>query len=113
MTHPPPKAGDLIAPSIAVSVAAISGDNNLFRPAIRLQEGRKETITDLIGMLRSHLLLFRKNTGNFPQKIIMFRDGVSEGQYAKCATYVPFIRLSGELDVNQGAEDPEKSTMPF
>jgi eukaryotic translation initiation factor 2C len=69
-----------------VSVAAISGDNNLFRPAIRLQEGRKETITDLVDMLKTHLTLFRKNTGNWPAKIIMFRDGVSEGQYAKCAT---------------------------
>ena len=87
VTHPPRRAeNDLIAPSIAVSVAAISGDNNLFRPAIRLQEGRKETITDLFGMVISHLKVFQKNTKALPAKIIMFRDGVSEGQYAKCAT---------------------------
>lgn len=101
VTHPPRRAeNDLIAPSIAVSVAAISGDNNLFRPAIRPQEGRKETITDLFGMVVSHLKVFQKNTKALPAKIIMFRDGVSEGQYAKCATeeYAAILAAAREVD---------------
>jgi eukaryotic translation initiation factor 2C len=75
----------LIAPSIAVSVSAVSGDNSRFCPAIRLQEGRKETITDLKDMMVTHICRFESNSGKKPAKIIMFRDGVSEGQYAKCA----------------------------
>lgn len=40
VTHPPPKVG-LIPPSIAVSVATISGEQDRVMPSIRLQEGRK------------------------------------------------------------------------
>ena len=36
--HPP--QGKVFGPSIAVSVAGINVDNTLFKPAIRLQEGR-------------------------------------------------------------------------
>ena len=41
VTHPPAKKFGAIPPSVAVTVASISGDQNLFWPAIRLQEGRK------------------------------------------------------------------------
>jgi eukaryotic translation initiation factor 2C len=37
--HPPAKGGP-IQPSIAVTVAATSGDNVRFLPCMRLQEGR-------------------------------------------------------------------------
>lgn len=39
VSHPPPRGGP-IPPSIAVTVAAINGENNQFLPAMRLQEGR-------------------------------------------------------------------------
>jgi eukaryotic translation initiation factor 2C len=35
--------------------------------------------------MKSHIQTFAKNTGKLPLKIVMFRDGVSEGQYAHCA----------------------------
>ena len=41
VTHPPPKKIGAIPPSVAVSVATTSGDQNTFWPSIRLQEGRK------------------------------------------------------------------------
>ncbi|WWD21504.1 hypothetical protein CI109_105990 [Kwoniella shandongensis] len=83
VTHPP--QGEYIQPSIAVSIAAINGENNSFAPAIRLQTGRQEMIEDLKQMVKSHLVIFEKNMRAKPQKIIMFRDGVSEGQYGQCA----------------------------
>jgi eukaryotic translation initiation factor 2C len=33
-------------------------------------------------MAKSHYTLYKAKTGNFPNKVVMFRDGVSEGQYA-------------------------------
>ncbi|WRT64769.1 uncharacterized protein IL334_001703 [Kwoniella shivajii] len=88
VSHPPQltQRASVIHPSIAVTVAAINGDNNFFVPCIRLQEGRKEMVDDLKAMMKSHIELFEKRTGAKPQKILMFRDGVSEGQYGQCAT---------------------------
>ncbi|WWC59473.1 uncharacterized protein I303_102029 [Kwoniella dejecticola CBS 10117] len=86
VTHPPPREG-LIQPSIAVSVCAINGENNKFAPAIRLQEGRVEIIQDLENMVHDHILTFEKNTKAKPEKILFFRDGVSEGQYSHCVQY--------------------------
>ncbi|ORY30401.1 Piwi domain-domain-containing protein [Naematelia encephala] len=83
VTHPPPSKPGAIAPSIAVSVAAIDGANNKFLPALRLQTGRTEIIGDLEAMMMKHIQDFEKNTRRKPSKIIFFRDGVSEGQYAQ------------------------------
>nr|XP_019005135.1 uncharacterized protein I203_01979 [Kwoniella mangroviensis CBS 8507]OCF68596.1 hypothetical protein I203_01979 [Kwoniella mangroviensis CBS 8507] len=87
VTHPPPAGKDkALLPSIAVSVAAVNGDNNMYRPCVRLQPGRREMIDDLTSMIKDHIKLFEKRTGFKPQKILFFRDGVSEGQYDLCAT---------------------------
>ncbi|WVQ98060.1 hypothetical protein IAU59_005182 [Kwoniella sp. CBS 9459] len=88
VSHPPQTAGSggAIQPSIAVTVAAVDGRNNKFTPCIRLQQGRTEMIADLQDMVTTHIRLFEKNTGQKPAKIIMFRDGVSEGQYGQCTT---------------------------
>jgi eukaryotic translation initiation factor 2C len=34
-------------------------------------------------MVKTHLQTFMKNTNKKPEKILMFRDGVSEGQYGQ------------------------------
>ncbi|WWC67948.1 uncharacterized protein I206_101867 [Kwoniella pini CBS 10737] len=86
VTHPPPQGG-LIQPSIAVTVCAVNGENNKFAPAIRLQEGRVEIIQDLENMMYDHIIAFEKNTKAKPEKILFFRDGVSEGQYGQCVEY--------------------------
>nr|XP_019047161.1 hypothetical protein I302_03768 [Kwoniella bestiolae CBS 10118]OCF26091.1 hypothetical protein I302_03768 [Kwoniella bestiolae CBS 10118] len=87
VTHPPPTAKDKpLLPSIAVSVAAVNGDNNMFVPCVRFQTGRREMIEDLTEMMKDHIRLFEKKNGSKPQKILFFRDGVSEGQYDLCAT---------------------------
>ncbi|WWC67950.1 uncharacterized protein I206_101869 [Kwoniella pini CBS 10737] len=87
VTHPPPPSKSRpLQPSIAVSTAAINGDNSMFVPCIRLQTGRREMIEDLTNMMKDHIRLSEKKTGNRPQKILFFRDGVSEGQYDQCAT---------------------------
>ena len=42
----------------------------------------REIITDLASMAKAHYAMFQKTTGKLPNKVVMFRDGVSEGQYA-------------------------------
>lgn len=42
----------------------------------------REIITDLASMAQAHYAMFQKTTGKLPNKVVMFRDGVSEGQYA-------------------------------
>ncbi|WRT64767.1 uncharacterized protein IL334_001701 [Kwoniella shivajii] len=86
VTHPPARGGE-IPPSIAVTVCAVNGENNKFSPAMRLQEGRAEIIQDLENMVYSHIVTFEKSTRAKPDKILFFRDGVSEGQYAHCVQY--------------------------
>jgi eukaryotic translation initiation factor 2C len=42
-----------------------------------------EIIEDLEAVMREHLLFFRKETQLKPERLIFFRDGVSEGQFAQ------------------------------
>lgn len=84
VTHPPGfQYQDDVPPSIAVTVATTNGVNNLYSATIRLQEGRTEPIADIMEMVKGHLLEFKKNTGKLPTNLIFYRDGVSEGQFAK------------------------------
>ena len=56
----------------------------LFRYAatVRVQQQRQDIIQDLSAMVREHLMMFYKSTGGYkPHRIIMYRDGVSEGQF--------------------------------
>ena len=58
--------------------------NVLFRYAatVRVQQQRQDIIQDLSAMVREHLMMFYKSTGGYkPHRIIMYRDGVSEGQF--------------------------------
>jgi eukaryotic translation initiation factor 2C len=46
-----------------------------------------EIIAELEEMVFTQLSKFRENTKNLPEKILMFRDGVSEGQYSHCVKW--------------------------
>jgi len=81
VTHPSPGSATG-APSIACVVA--STDENLFQwpGSIRTQTGRQEMVSGLEDMVMERLALWRKKHNNKnPTKIVLYRDGVSEGQY--------------------------------
>lgn len=82
VTHPPARNDDVIAPSIAATVASKNAENNLYSAVVRLQTGRQEPITDLENMMVGHLKKYGENTKYLPDSIVFYRDGVSEGQYA-------------------------------
>jgi len=49
---------------------------------IRLQPPRVEIIQDMEAVMKEHLLYFYKSTRQQkPDRIIFYRDGVSEGQF--------------------------------
>ena len=81
VTHPSPGSVEG-APSIAGVVASIDATLAQWPASIRVQTGRQEMVADLEGMIHDRLLLwYTKNNGNLPDKILVYRDGVSEGQY--------------------------------
>lgn len=81
VTHPSPDSRDI--PSVAAVTA--SHDPKAFQYNIcwRLQPPTVEIIEDLEAMVIEQLKFFYKKTGMKPVRIVFFRDGVSEGQFAQ------------------------------
>ena len=94
VTHPSPGSSEG-GPSIAAVVASV--DENLFHfpGSVRTQKARqemvgnkekkegpmKQTVDNLAEMVLERLDLWRRKHGKLPTKIVLYRDGVSEGQY--------------------------------
>ncbi|KAK4686283.1 eukaryotic translation initiation factor 2C, partial [Tremellales sp. Uapishka_1] len=85
--HPPMKAGYADAPTVACSIATYNADCDAYSAQIRLQEGRGEIIMELSSMVEEHLQIFHKKNASYPERILIFRDGISEGQYAAALQY--------------------------
>ncbi|KAL8868287.1 MAG: hypothetical protein Q9174_005088, partial [Haloplaca sp. 1 TL-2023] len=81
VTHPSP--GSLKgSPSIAGVVSSIDGKYCQWPASMRAQASRQEMIDKLDVMFGERLDYWRKcNQGALPLRVIIFRDGVSEGQY--------------------------------
>lgn len=83
VTHPSPSSEEA-APSVAAMVASIDKDLGQFLAVLHAQKSRQEMVADLTSMLKSRLRLWQKhNNQNLPENILVYRDGVSEGQYSK------------------------------
>lgn len=82
VTHPP--AGDNKKPSIAAVVGSQDAHPSRYAATVRVQAHRAEIIQDLSTMVKDHLMMFYKSTGGYkPHRVIMYRDGVSEGQFTQ------------------------------
>ena len=94
VTHPSPGSASN-APSVAGMVASVDKLLGQWPADIRIQESRKEMVSDLGSMLKSRLVLW-KTMGKhqaFPENLLVFRDGVSEGQYETVLnTELPLLR---------------------
>ncbi|KAI8591999.1 Piwi domain-containing protein [Geranomyces variabilis] len=80
VTHPAP--GDHNKPSIAAIVASMDAQCSRYAAAIRVQKGRQELIRDLQGASVELLRTFYQYCGAKPQRLLFYRDGVSESQFA-------------------------------
>ena len=76
-----PGAGDKSNPSTAAVVASKDSYPTLYNAEVRVQTHRLETIVDLKEMVKILLKKFRASTRAIPEKIIFYRDGVSESQF--------------------------------
>lgn len=83
VTHPSPGSTNS-APSVAGIVASVDANLAQWPAEIRVQGARQEMVADLETLLVSRLNHWRKkNKNSLPENIIVYRDGVSEGQYNK------------------------------
>lgn len=81
VTHPSPGSKDG-APSISCVVASINEKLTQWPGSIRTQTGRQEMVDGLEEMVIERLSLWQKHhKTELPTKIVLYRDGVSEGQY--------------------------------
>ncbi|TPX39954.1 hypothetical protein SeMB42_g06174 [Synchytrium endobioticum] len=81
VTHPAP--GSTSNQSIAALVGSMDSQCSRYAAAIRVQRGRQEVIQDLTGMVVELLKTFYQTCGSKPDRIVMYRDGVSEGQFSE------------------------------
>ncbi|KAL1874884.1 hypothetical protein Daus18300_003425 [Diaporthe australafricana] len=82
VTHPDPNSSNR-APSIVAMVASTNKKMGQFPATTSVQARRQEKADNLTPMLKWHLSLWKTEGKNaqFPENILIFRDGVSEGQY--------------------------------
>ena len=75
-------SGDNKKPSIAAVVGSQDAHPSRYAATVRVQQHRQEIIHELCAMVKEHLVMFYKSTGGYkPHRIIIYRDGVSEGQF--------------------------------
>ncbi|KAI0902933.1 putative RNA interference and gene silencing protein [Ustulina deusta] len=80
VTHPAPGSSSN-APSVAGVVASVDEWLGQWPADIRIQPARQEMVADLDVMFKSRLLLWKERNRTLPENILVYRDGVSEGQY--------------------------------
>lgn len=84
VTHPSPDQNDI--PSVAAVTASCDPKAFKYNFCWRLQPARQEIIVDLEQIVKEQLHFFHKQTNQKPERIIFFRDGVSEGQFREVST---------------------------
>ena len=80
VTHP--RSDDTTSPSIASVVASVDLEGGKYRALHRNQKHRQKIIAHLAEMTKDHLKAFYSATRAKPKKLIFYRDGVSDGQFA-------------------------------
>ncbi|KAI5636178.1 piwi domain-containing protein [Phthorimaea operculella] len=81
VTHPSPDQTSL--PSIAAVTASIDQKAFMYNIQLSIQTPKKEMIVEFEDMMVEHLKVYRQKQGALPRKFYVFRDGVSEGQFAQ------------------------------
>ncbi|KAH8159658.1 hypothetical protein CIB48_g8589 [Xylaria polymorpha] len=99
VTHPTNLAGNMRGvPSFAGMVASVDDDLGQWPGAGWPQGPREEMLNEMLeDQFIKRLQLYQKHSKRLPQNIIIFRDGVSEGQYQQVLQKeLPLIRRACE-----------------
>lgn len=81
VTHPAP--GESSRPSVCAVVGSMDRFAYKYSGRLQLQEGRMEIIDRLKYLVHDLLVSYNDINKRYPQRILFYRDGVSEGQYAE------------------------------
>jgi eukaryotic translation initiation factor 2C len=82
VTHPSPGSSSH-APSVSAMVASVDKFLGQWPATLRIQRARQEDVDDLSEMLKTRLNVWKTKGKHvaLPENILIYRDGVSEGQY--------------------------------
>jgi hypothetical protein len=80
VTHPAPGENK---PSVVAVVASMDSKSFRYAGRLKVQDPRVEVIEGLKFMVHQLLVSFQQRNTAYPQRILFYRDGVSEGQYAE------------------------------
>ncbi|CAJ0960664.1 unnamed protein product, partial [Mesorhabditis belari] len=83
VTHPTQAEERLNIPSVAAIVANLDLYPQTYGANVKVQRKCRESVVYLLDAVRERLVSFYKNTHQKPERIIVYRDGVSEGQFAE------------------------------
>ncbi|KAL8772730.1 MAG: hypothetical protein Q9209_002074 [Squamulea sp. 1 TL-2023] len=85
VTHPATK-NMVKPPSVVGLVASLDENFTTWLETTKLQEGRKEMVDDIGELMGKRLQAYGEKHQRYPQNIIIYRDGVSEGQFKTVLT---------------------------
>ncbi|EMD38649.1 hypothetical protein CERSUDRAFT_113827 [Gelatoporia subvermispora B] len=107
VSHPPPGVFD--RPSVSAVVGSMNGHFTTYSYSARAQSPTEEFIGQLHGMLEQLLRDYHDVKKDWPQRIIFFRDGISQGQFGQVAAReLMLIRRAFERIGNfQGGSSPK------
>ncbi|KAG0001210.1 Protein argonaute 10 [Modicella reniformis] len=78
--HPAPGQS---RPSVVAVVASMDSMSFKYSGRLKVQDSRVEVIEGLKSLVHQLLVSFKEKNRVYPQRILFYRDGVSEGQYAE------------------------------
>lgn len=103
VTHPSPDSQSN-APSIAAIVSSYDANLSGWAADVRIQHSRVEMVEGLTELMEGRLEVFRKkNGGKLPTKVMIYRDGVSEGQF-KLVLNIEFPLIVKAFELLYGAQ---------
>ncbi|VDM34286.1 unnamed protein product [Toxocara canis] len=91
VTHPTQQEERQNIPSLAAIVANLDLYPQSYGANVKIQRKCRESVVYLLDAIRERLVSFYKETHLKPSRIIVYRDGVSEGQFAEVLPYIPAV----------------------
>lgn len=83
VTHPTQQEEAIGMPSVAAVVGNVDMLPQCFGANVKVQRRCRESVVYVTSAIRDRILAFQAQTSRFPERIIVYRDGVSEGQFAE------------------------------
>lgn len=83
VTHPTQMELRMNMPSVAAIVANVDLLPQSYGANVKVQKKCRESVVYLLDAIRERIITFYRHTKQKPARIIVYRDGVSEGQFAE------------------------------